>query len=383
MKNGLTIVICAAALATGSVTPWNAWAGDSERTVGSATFLYPPELVGGSDVRLTWTPSSAEDFAFFAVWRGRGSIVTATDWAGIAAVLAVFVALPVPLRHRRRPAGRAFRHGAAGLAAVLLCVHPAARAIPPPRAALPPDPGSGEWVAQIGSPGTAQHLDADVPPGLYYYTVFVVSTSGSYTLSNEQIFTDLYPTPTPTRTPSPTRTPTVTRTPTPTPTATPAPPDLHQVIWLHADVSDWAETAHLGQLSISTTQITLDYDKANVWPQVKIGGEPVNANPWVLVKLGEQWYGGTWEWLRPGQTQKNSRMVCGDAIKVGELSDWGPKKDEFLCFMVSGLARDSNRNVLERSNLVCMQWPVYFAGCWYSLLPKAAGADDENGRKGP
>lgn len=123
--------------------------------------------------------------------------------------------------------------------------------------------------------------------------------------------------------------------------------------WLHADVSGWAQTAAL-HASVGGGSINLSYDKAKVWPAV----DGANANPWVIVNLNGQWYAGTFEWLRYGQTAKPMAVLSGGGhIKVPPLSSWRPRSGERIGLMVSGLARDSTRNVKERSNIVMVTWP--------------------------
>ena len=123
--------------------------------------------------------------------------------------------------------------------------------------------------------------------------------------------------------------------------------------WLHADVSGWAQTANL-HASVGGGSINLPYDKAKVWPAI----DGANANPWVIVNLNGQWYAGTFEWLRYGQTAKPMAVLSGGGhIKVPPLSSWRPRSGERIGLMVSGLARDSTRNVKERSNIVMVTWP--------------------------
>lgn len=90
---------------------------------------------------------------------------------------------------------------------------------------------------------------------------------------------------------------------------------------------------------------------------VTINGVAVAANPWVFVNLGG-WYAATWEWMRPGQVTKARKAVNGDHIKQPPLASWSPRTGETLYFMVSGLARGSERNVQERSNLIKVTWPA-------------------------
>ena len=134
------------------------------------------------------------------------------------------------------------------------------------------------------------------------------------------------------------------------------PADLSGVVWLHTDVSGWAQTASLNA-SVSGGQIVLKYDKAKVWPGVSAGGTICNANPWVFVHRNGKWYAATFEWLRPGQTSKPVSTVNGDHIKKSPLENFNPVSGEVYGFMVSGLARDKTRNVRERSNVDMVRWP--------------------------
>ena len=128
------------------------------------------------------------------------------------------------------------------------------------------------------------------------------------------------------------------------------------VRFLHTDVSRWPETASL-HARVGGGTISMPYSKAKVWPAV----DGVNANPWVIVKWTDgRWYAATFEWLRFGQTSKPVGVLDGsrgDHIKRPPLSNWRPHSGERFGIMVSGLARDGNRNVRERSNVVMVTWP--------------------------
>ena len=125
------------------------------------------------------------------------------------------------------------------------------------------------------------------------------------------------------------------------------------VKFLHTDVSSWPVTASL-HASVGGGTINMPYSKSRVWPAV----DGVNANPWVIVNVNGQWYAGTFEWLRHGQTAKPMSVLSGGGhIKVAPLSSWRPRSGERIGLMVSGLARTSMRNVKERSNVVMVTWP--------------------------
>lgn len=124
------------------------------------------------------------------------------------------------------------------------------------------------------------------------------------------------------------------------------------VKFLNTDVSNWAVTASLNA-SVGGGKVNLPYSKARVWPAV----DSVNANPWVFVNLGGQWYAATWEYLRQGQTMKDmSGKSWGGHIKVSPLSSWEPRPGERFGLMVSGLVRGGLSNVKERSNVSMVTW---------------------------
>jgi hypothetical protein len=135
------------------------------------------------------------------------------------------------------------------------------------------------------------------------------------------------------------------------------PADLANVVWLHTDVSAWPVTADLRSVTIAGGTITLDYDKATVWPAKRPVSSEVNANPWVFVKFDGLWHAGTFEWFRRGQTSKPVAVVNGDHIKQNPLQRFSPRSGERYGFMVSGLARSGVRNVMERSQVVMVTWP--------------------------
>ena len=139
--------------------------------------------------------------------------------------------------------------------------------------------------------------------------------------------------------------------------------DLSKVTWLHTNVSSWPVTSDL-KVTLGAGTICLAFTGTNTWPIIEVDHRSgkykvkVNANPWVFVKHGGKWYGGTWEWLVPGTTCKNKKAVAGDHIKIAPLKTWRPKTGDELYFMVSALARTGKKNNFEaRTNVVKVIWP--------------------------
>jgi hypothetical protein len=138
--------------------------------------------------------------------------------------------------------------------------------------------------------------------------------------------------------------------------------DLNNVVWLHTNVSSWPVTVNLASVTFQGGLICLNHDIASKnWPIGSTGSTEVVANPWVFIYHNDQWYGATWEWLRPpGQTCKNQSSVAGDHIKQSPFdaaSGWLPESGETLYFMVSGIARYGTPNVQERSEPIRVVWP--------------------------
>ena len=135
------------------------------------------------------------------------------------------------------------------------------------------------------------------------------------------------------------------------------PPALDQLVWLHSDISAWPETHTLSAVTVSDSQICLENDGVHEWPIVDFDGTELVGNPWIVLEHEGTWYAATWEWLRPNQECKSRSSVNGDHIKKAPLENWSPKSGETYWFMVSGLARFSERNVEARTNLVQVVWP--------------------------
>ncbi|HEY8550046.1 MAG TPA: hypothetical protein VIL35_08845 [Vicinamibacterales bacterium] len=136
---------------------------------------------------------------------------------------------------------------------------------------------------------------------------------------------------------------------------------LEDVTWLHEDVSSWAQTSTLTNVSVSDGRIELDHTRAGRWPVLRgsNGSADVEGNAWIFVQRNGRWYGATWEWLRPGQTTKRiSGDELGAHIKREPLKSWQPQPGEQVGFMVSAPARDGRRTTYERSNIVMTTWPA-------------------------
>ncbi len=146
-----------------------------------------------------------------------------------------------------------------------------------------------------------------------------------------------------------------------------APPfDFKNVTWLHTNVSSWAETVKLKQVTFTNSQVCMDHDiDGKGWPTTIVNVEVI-ANPWVFICYENKWYGATWEWLRPGppvQTCKAKSSVAGDHIKQAPFNKapftapkyWQPTSGETLHFM-RARANPTSRSVPIRSKWRGRDW---------------------------
>ena len=122
---------------------------------------------------------------------------------------------------------------------------------------------------------------------------------------------------------------------------------LEGINWLGEDISGWDETASL-TASVSGDHVVLNYDKAGEWP----AKDNVNASAWVVFDHKGATYAATFDYLRPGQTSKDTGFYI--PVSGGK---WRPSSGARVGFIVSGLARDSRRTVYERSNIAWVTWP--------------------------
>lgn len=135
----------------------------------------------------------------------------------------------------------------------------------------------------------------------------------------------------------------------PNPVGYPRDFNINNVIWLtfpmNVNMSTWKVTSEITEIKVETSQICIDHTKKGKWPTIDLGEETiVEGNPWVIVKINGKWYGGTYEWLRPGQICKfvgstNAVGRIGPHAKIPPLKTWYPRRGEYVGFMVSSLAR--------------------------------------------
>ncbi|ODS51850.1 MAG: hypothetical protein ABS36_18935 [Acidobacteria bacterium SCN 69-37] len=132
--------------------------------------------------------------------------------------------------------------------------------------------------------------------------------------------------------------------------------------------SAWPETARIIEVDQDGLEgyMCINHTKRGIWPPAPfLGQEDVatEGTQWYFAYIGGKWYGGAGEWVRPNQICKDGQMsesIGPDGSWGGPMSDWVPKRGEFVGYMMSTPARTwpSGRTLDERSNVVVVPWKV-------------------------
>src|SRR5690606_28827773 len=151
--------------------------------------------------------------------------------------------------------------------------------------------------------------------------------------------------------------------PTPPPVPTPDAPPIDDVKFIDPfDVFTWAETSQIRAVDITRrasgeaiADVCIDHTKRGEWPAVTPESVTVEGCHWVIFQTPKGWVGCTYEWYRPGSACK--KFYIGNLHRTVR-ADWNVKSGDRVGFMVSTLARDSNRSPRnERSSIFWTVWP--------------------------
>jgi hypothetical protein len=162
--------------------------------------------------------------------------------------------------------------------------------------------------------------------------------------------------------------------PTPTPTPTPGPlpagdqidPALITWVSMTENISNWPVTSRITDWSFDgNATVCIYHTKLGLWPLVSIDENPPNleAQIGVVAKIGGRWYGGPYDWMRPGSACKYEPPYNWgpDQIRVWPLdASWpGPRSgDEVGLYMSTPSSnRPPVRSVNERTNIILVRWP--------------------------
>ena len=139
--------------------------------------------------------------------------------------------------------------------------------------------------------------------------------------------------------------------------------DLRSVTWaVGENLTNWAVTSTMTGGGWSNGELCTPHTMAGRWPTAPFFGDYgtlVEGNQIVFAKIGGKWYGGSGEWLRPGQTCKGVPAHMGPDTfynASGPLSQWIPQSGEWYGLAVSTPSRVGQWTTAERSNVILVQW---------------------------
>jgi hypothetical protein len=139
--------------------------------------------------------------------------------------------------------------------------------------------------------------------------------------------------------------------------------DLRSVTWaLGENLTNWAVTSTMTGGGWSNGELCTPHTMAGRWPTAPFFGDYgtlIEGNQIVFAKIGGKWYGGSGEWLRPGQTCKGVPSNMGPDTfynASGPLSYWIPQSGEWYGLAVSMPSRAGVQTGTERSNVILVQW---------------------------
>jgi hypothetical protein len=143
-------------------------------------------------------------------------------------------------------------------------------------------------------------------------------------------------------------------------------PALITWVSMTENISNWPVTSRITDWSFDgNATVCIYHTKLGLWPLVSIDENPPNleAQIGVVAKIGGRWYGGPYDWMRPGSACKYEPPYNWgpDQIRVWPLdASWpGPRSgDEVGLYMSTPSSnRPPVRSVNERTNIILVRWP--------------------------
>jgi len=132
------------------------------------------------------------------------------------------------------------------------------------------------------------------------------------------------------------------------------------------NISSWPVTNQITSVDQDggDGHMCVGHAKSGLWPTSDFFNDPavqVEGNQWYFARINGQWYGGSGEWLRKGQTCKSGQFtenIGPDGTWGGPMDTWRPKVGELVGYVVTTPARDypNFKTLDERSQVVIMPW---------------------------
>jgi hypothetical protein len=138
--------------------------------------------------------------------------------------------------------------------------------------------------------------------------------------------------------------------------------DLRTVSFVKGEnISGWSVTSTITNAGWSNGTLCTEHTKQGKWPALPFFDDPyttVEGNQIVFAKINGKWYGGSGEWLRPGQGCKGVPADMGPDTfyDAPPLSSWIPRSGETYGLAVSTPSRAGQWGTAERSNVVLVVW---------------------------
>ena len=127
-------------------------------------------------------------------------------------------------------------------------------------------------------------------------------------------------------------------------------------------VTTWPITSEITSIYVDGGQTCLDHTMNTKWPVTIFeppNGGPLEGTHLIFANIGGQWYGGVYDYYRPGQTCKgtNKWQYGEEQIRSGPMGSWVPAAGEIVGFMVSTPARGGYNTTNERSYVKAFVFP--------------------------
>jgi len=127
-------------------------------------------------------------------------------------------------------------------------------------------------------------------------------------------------------------------------------------------VTKWPITSEITSIYVDGGQTCLDHTMNEKWPVTIFeppDGGPLEGTHLIFANIGGVWYGGVYDYYRPGQTCKgtNKYQYGPEQIRSEPMGSWVPAKGEIVGFMVSTPARGGYNTKNERSYVKAFVFP--------------------------
>ena len=142
--------------------------------------------------------------------------------------------------------------------------------------------------------------------------------------------------------------------------------DPSTITFWRAQVGNWDITSDLTEASGTNGVQILRHTKAGKWPARDVftndsagPDKPLEANCWIVARIGGNWHAVPWEWLARGQTRKtvsNAGLTFPDHIKTPFFRGWKVRPGMQVGLFVTSRAIVSPAGINERSQIRLVTW---------------------------